>query len=131
MLINDLLAAIKQAAVDAVAADKPMQLTYGQVISAAPLQVQVDQKSLLTIDHLVLTRSVTDYDIDMTVAHQTEPHTHSHSTPQGVTSNETHSHAYVGRKTFRVHGALKVGEHVILLRMQGGQKYIVLDRIGG
>jgi len=131
LLIDDFLVAVKQAALDAVAADKPIQLTYGQVISAAPLEIQVDQKTPLTTDHLVLTRSVTDYDIDMTVAHQTEPHTHSHSTPQGVTSSETHSHAYSGKKTFRVHGALKVGEHVILLRMQGGQKYIVLDRIGG
>lgn len=26
---------------------------------------------------------------------------------------------------------LEKGEEVILLRMQGGQKYIVLDRIGG
>ena len=39
-----------------------------------------------------------------------------------------HKHRYQGRKKWRVHNALKVGEKVILLRCDGGQKYIVLDR---
>ena len=30
-----------------------------------------------------------------------------------------------------VQNALKQGEEVILFRMQGGQKYVVMDRIGG
>lgn len=40
-----------------------------------------------------------------------------------------HSHPYVGTKSFRVHLALKAGEQVILLRADGGQKFIILDRV--
>ena len=39
-----------------------------------------------------------------------------------------HQHAYKGRKTFKVHLALKAGEKVTLISCDGGQKYIVLDR---
>lgn len=43
--------------------------------------------------------------------------------------NLNHSHSYKGKKSFTVHNSLVQGDEVILLRMQGGQKYIVLDRI--
>jgi len=35
---------------------------------------------------------------------------------------------FKGRKKFIIHNNLSVGEKVVLLRMQGGQKFIVLDR---
>ena len=35
------------------------------------------------------------------------------------------------KEQMTIHNALEKGEEVVLLRMQGGQKYIVLDRIGG
>ena len=41
----------------------------------------------------------------------------------------SHKHAYSGRKIFRVHNGLKKGETVVLLRIQGGQRYIVIDRV--
>jgi hypothetical protein len=41
----------------------------------------------------------------------------------------THTHGYVGRKKFLVHLGLKEGERVLLMRIQGGQQYIVLDRV--
>lgn len=41
----------------------------------------------------------------------------------------THSHDIQGRKTVTVHNGLKKGEKVILIRMQGGQKFVVLDRM--
>lgn len=47
----------------------------------------------------------------------------------GVELELTHSHGYSGKKSFLVHNGLKVGEKVILFRVQGGQKYVVLDRI--
>lgn len=43
----------------------------------------------------------------------------------------THTHDIEGTKQMTIHNHLEKGEEVILLRMQGGQKYIVLDRIGG
>lgn len=54
--------------------------------------------------------------------------THSHNNA-GSIFNITHNHNYKGKKTFLVHNRLAVGDEVILLRQQGGQKYIVIDRI--
>ena len=34
-------------------------------------------------------------------------------------------------RTVAEYNALKAGDEIILLRQQGGQKYIVIDRVGG
>ena len=39
--------------------------------------------------------------------------------------------AYVGKKTFKVHNALKAGEKVLLIRVQQGKKFVVIDRVKG
>lgn len=41
----------------------------------------------------------------------------------------SHSHSYSGTKRFLVHNGLKIGEKVVMLRIQGGQKFIVLERL--
>lgn len=41
----------------------------------------------------------------------------------------SHLHNVAGRKRMRVYNGLHKGEKVVLLRMRGGQKYLVLDRI--
>jgi hypothetical protein len=46
-----------------------------------------------------------------------------------VPVSPSHKHA-VGKIQITVHNGLVVGDEVILLRQQGGQKYIVVDRIG-
>ena len=70
--INELVRAVKQAAVDAVKADGPMAVSFGTVTSASPLKIQVDQKKTLTEAQLILTNNVRDFNVDMTVDHQTE-----------------------------------------------------------
>ena len=42
--INELVKAVKQAAVEAVRAEAPVAVCYGTVTSASPLKIQVDQK---------------------------------------------------------------------------------------
>ena len=122
--INELVRAVKQAAVEAVKADGPMAVSFGTVTSASPLKIQVDQKKTLTEAQLILTNNVRDFNVDMTVDHQTE----SQSGGSGEAAFAAHQHAYKGRKTFKVHLALKAGEKVTLISCDGGQKYIVLDR---
>ena len=53
-------------------ATKPVHLLFGEVISVSPLKIQVDQKSIYTEKMLVLTRNVTDFEVDMSVSHITE-----------------------------------------------------------
>lgn len=122
---NDLLIAIKRAAVDAVEATKPTSIVYGKVISISPLKINVEQKMTLTNAQLVLTRNVTDHKIHMTVDHVTE----NRSGGSGDTSFASHNHTYKGKKEFTVHNGLIIGDEVVMIRIQGGQKYIVLDRV--
>lgn len=119
---------MKKAAVEAVKASKPADMVFGKVISAKPLKIKVDQKLILTNKQLVLTRNVTEYEVEMEPipSHWTE----ERSGGSGDAAFESHRHEYKGKKKFKVYNALKNGEEVILMRIAGGQKYIVLDRIG-
>ena len=61
-------------------------------------------------------------------------HSYSGTTNDALSGAEAatkHSHGYKGRKKIMLHYGLKQGESVLLIKMQGGQKYIVIDRIGG
>lgn len=130
---------IKQAAVEAVAASNPCSILFGQVTSITPLKINVEQRLTLDESHLVLTSIVRDFEIEMTVDHFTENdaylntnHLHPFSGTGSVLTasfDSTHKHAYKGKKKYLVHLGLKVGESVMLMRVQGGQKYIILDRV--
>ena len=116
---------VKQAAVEAVEQGKPVYLLFGQVISDSPLKIQVDQKAIYTEKMLVLARNVTDFEVDMSVSHITE----KRSGGAGDAAFEEHDHEYKGRKKFMVHNALVIGDWVLLGRIQGGRRFVVLDRI--
>jgi len=113
---KDILLMLKQASRDTYYTMKPTEISYGTVESILPLIIRIDQKLVLEDMQLILTRNVTDYELSMTVNHNTE-------------SAEGHTHGYTGTKTFTVNNALQQGEKVILFRVQGGQKYLVLDRV--
>jgi len=116
---------VKKAAVDAVEANKPVHLLFGQVISASPLKIQVDQKSIYTEKMLVLTRNVTDFEIDIQVSHLTK----KRGGGSGDPAYEEHDHEYKGRKKIKIYNALIVGDWVVLGRIQGGKRFVVFDRI--
>ena len=133
---------IKQIALSAVGAAKPMEVSFGTVTSVSPLEIQVEQNKFLSSEFLTLTSLVQDFTVDMTVDHKTEPeeeHTHKYfdsdtgleagGSATRTSDPTTHLHAYAGKKSFTVHLGLRQGESVILLRMQGGQRYVVLDRV--
>lgn len=102
---NDLIQVMKKAALQVYEESSPSGIFFGKVISTAPLKIQIEQRLTLEAQHLVLTSLVNDFDIDMTVDNIKKP--------------------------FKVHLGLKIDETVTLLRVQGGQKYIVLDRVRG
>lgn len=108
----DVVEVVKKAALEAVEAAKPVQLLFGQVISAAPLKIQADQKAVYTEKMLVLSRNVTDYEADVTFSCKTEG-----------------GEQLKGKKKLFVHNALLPGDWVLLARMQKGKRFVVLDRI--
>nr|DAX90070.1 MAG TPA: Protein of unknown function (DUF2577) [Caudoviricetes sp.] len=106
-------------------AGEPFEHRKGTVESVNPISVKVDQKLILEEDDLILTHLVRDYDVDISVSHETE----DFELVEGVlTDIKSHKHGYKGRKRITVHNGLKVGEDIVLLKVQGGQTYIVLDR---
>ena len=95
----NLIETIKKAAVDAVRASNPVVFLFGVVIKENPLTINIDQKMELTEEFLVLTSQVKLYET--------------------IINNQ---------KTI-IDNSLKKDEQVILIRMQGGQRFIVLDRM--
>ncbi len=113
-----LLQVMKQSAKETGDATRPVQVCFGKVTSTTPLKIQVDQKITLGKAQLVLTRNVTDYEVEFT-ADSISVYHNKKETPQAT---------WADKQKVKIHNALKVGEEVVLLRQQGGQKYIVLDR---
>ena len=121
---NDLLIAVKKAALEAVNASQPSDFCFGKVTSAKPLKILVEQKMTLGAAQLVLTRNVTDFKTKVTVDWETG----TKSGGSGESSFASHTHAVSGKKEITIHNALQVGDEVILFKKKGGQKYLVLDR---
>lgn len=124
---NDLLSLIKKSAVDAVNASKPTSIVYGKVISRSPLKINVEQKMTLTAAQLVLTRNVTDHKTQMTIGN-TQTYHWEGTEEDPIQVDVGHKHA-IGKISVTIHNGLIVGDEVIMIQMQGGQKYIVLDRV--
>lgn len=131
--MNEIIRVIKQAAVDAVDAQKPCTVLFGTVTKATPLEILVEQKMTLSEAQLILSRSVTDFQTEISfddpnIKQQYTTWDISESTedpPKKIAFKEKTKHKIT------VYNALKVGEKVILLRCAGGQRFVVLDRIGG
>ncbi|KKO50972.1 DUF2577 domain-containing protein [Paenibacillus sp. DMB20] len=90
---------IKKASLSAVSNTNPMAVLYGTVISENPLEVNVDQRFNLTEDFLVVGESMTEYKL------------------------------YIAGEEYVIRQGLKTGDTVLLVRYQGGQTYLVLDRL--
>ena len=129
----DFMKLIKKVAMDAVMASRPADIVFGKVISESPLKIKVDQKLILSSAQLALTRDVTDYEIEMEPSLDEVPISHWTEETSGGSDEsafEAHRHEIKGKKKFMVYNALKKDEEVILMQVAGGQKYIVIDRIG-
>ena len=96
---DPLLKVIKQGGVDAMNAASPADFMGGTVVSTSPLKIKIDQKMTLGTAQLQLTRNVTKYTVRM---------------------NGT---------DVEIDNSLKSGDAVILAKCQGGQRYIVIDKV--
>ncbi|BFH11185.1 DUF2577 domain-containing protein [Paenibacillus melissococcoides] len=94
----NLIGIIKSAAADAVEAGNPVAILRGTVTGIEPLSINVDQRFTLTEEFLIMTDSVRE--LFITIA------------------GEKH----------QIRKSLQPGDTVLMMRVQGGQKYVVLDR---
>lgn len=137
--IND---SIKMIAFNLIDSMRLSDIKFGTVVGVSPLKIKIDEQEPLTEDWLILSNMVKDHDVDITVSMQTveddyliPDHTHGNGNlgnPTTTTSDfdTTHRHDIKGRKKITFHYGLTIGEKVILLRMQGGKRYLVVDRVG-
>ncbi|MDQ0063561.1 DUF2577 domain-containing protein [Paenibacillus harenae] len=108
-----LLDSIKKAGAAAYASGNPMAVLVGKVTSVNPLEVNVDPRFTLPEDFLIVPESLTKMEVDLS---------HSHNSYEGSTG-EALTNKVVIRK------GLEAGDAVLLLRVQGGQQYVVLDKV--
>lgn len=140
---TDLIKIIQKTASATIESGSPCNIVFGTVATIEPLTIMTDQKITLNDKQLVLARNCTEFNLEMSVDHETEDfvyekeHSHTGTSADGgsisissYTEQGEHTHDYQGRKVFTVHNALIVGEKVILVQMSGGQRFIVVDRIG-
>ena len=113
--MSDLLDAMKMAGMGAVDNAGPVRVMFGVVASVEPLSVRVDQKLILPEQALILTDAVRDHEESITIS--------------GITDSDGDSISTTA--TIAVHNALNVGESVILIRVQGGQKYLIIGKGAG
>lgn len=136
---------MKQAARMAADESAPFSFCIGKVLTPLDsqgkgLKIMVDQKLILGDKQLLLTNAVRDYYVKLTTcgesvgeaegaAHKTEKTIRPPAVPEDYGAFDSHDHEYKGDKWFKVNLKLKSGESVLMVRIDGGQKYIVLDRL--
>lgn len=89
----NLIDTIKKISQGAEEASAPCNILYGVVTGINPLEITIEQKLVLTSEFLVLTKNVTDYEVDVSIDWNTETKslsaTHSHSSNINVSVNST------------------------------------------
>lgn len=102
---GDLVRIIKRMVKETVENEKPTRVMYGKVISTNPLKVNIEQRMVLDKNFLVLSDRLT-----------------RKSTRIRIPSTNDQVDVVFDN-------SLKVNDKVILLREQGGQKFIILDKV--
>ena len=93
---------------------------FGVVTAEKPLTIMADQRLMIEGKKILLCSSVVEKEAEETYDMYTE------NSGGGTTY---HSHRILGRKKVVLNNGLKKGEKVLVLRMQGGQSFLVLDRV--
>ena len=101
---GDIIEVMKKAAMGAVAASQPAKFVYGKVTRAKPLEVAVNEKLTLPAHHLRLTQHLTEYRV--------------------LAKMGTGGYQYM-----TIDNKLRVGDKVVLLKNQGGNGFLIIDRV--
>ena len=115
--MSELLDIIKKAGIQGVGAGNPVNVLAGEVKSVNPITVLVDQRFILDADFLVVPESLTKYEIDLK---------HFHAYPADTISEKT---ATALNNKIVIRPGLAAGNKVLLIRVQGGQKYVIFDKV--
>jgi len=115
MSANRFIDLIKTIEKDSRSREQGFAIMYGTVVSADPLQIKVDNRFYLDEESLILTTNVIEKKISLS---------HTHTYASGTTDAALES-------DITIIEALSVSEKVMLLRIEDGQRFVILDRLGG
>jgi hypothetical protein len=129
---SGLIEIIKRSAIEAIESRKPCDLRYGTVISTSPLKVRVTPQFVIPQAMLIVPQQLTDYEIEVTIKPAYDWKTKNIGEGIGSDGVPSHDHKIdFTKKKIQIHGALKVGEKVVMVRQAGGQNFLILDRLVG
>lgn len=144
----DIAGAIRETIANYNNAVKSAGVLFGTVKTEEPLSIELDTKITLPKRFLAVAQHLTDYEIPYNILSE-ERATHRdklkteftevreiddfyvmHEGRQDVQVGSGSLGNFNGRGTVKLLNHLMEGDRVILLRMEGGNMYIVMDRIG-
>ncbi len=117
-----LLNTIKQASTAAMAASNPAAVLFGVVTAEAPLEIRVDQRFTLPAEFLIVPESLTHYEVPLR-------HAHRYTDDSASGSSTKTTEPALPEEPLVIRRRLEAGDKVLLLRVQGGQQYVLLDRV--
>ncbi|MEK3722318.1 DUF2577 domain-containing protein [Paenibacillus sp. FSL H8-0034] len=117
-----MLEIMKSTSIGVIQAGYPASIFTGKVIQLNPLEVTLDpQRDPLTEDFLLVPESMTHYEIDLK-----HLHTYLDASDSGDTTRSTEETL---QEPIVIRRGLEINDVVLLLRVQGGQQYVILDRV--
>ena len=114
---NDLSNVLKKLAIGAVKSEQPMAFCMGKVTKEEPLEITVDERITLNEDFLLFCSSAIEHTGSITLNN----------------INLYNEHPWNDEDTLKItyNDGLMLDDVVLMLRCDGGQRYIVLDRLRG
>lgn len=109
-----MLDVIKQAALDVIKNSNPTAVMFGTVLSISPLEISVDQRLTLTEAFLIVPESMIRFEM---------------LASRFLNGEETPDEESTTGAKVVLRSGMKQGDKVILLRVQGGQQFVVLDKV--
>lgn len=130
---------------------QPTDLLIGTVVSASPLEISINtamanlKSQVLYLTSAVIPKTLTS----LAHTHTTSGLAHTHTVPGDETTGEALTGEYPGSEelsgvvctengvplpnsgSITINRGLAVGDKVLLLRVQSGQKFVVLSRLFG
>lgn len=135
-----LLDLIKTTAMAAFQASNPVNIVVGEVIESKPLKIEVHSKLILTDEFLLVAEHLTRHERIVSLAYEHTQYFSSgrmgdalkqaSSTRKNIGESAPNPYEKYEMKyaQFIYEDGLKIGDKVVLHRVQGGQKYFVSDR---
>lgn len=102
-----MLELIKQASINAMNASNPLDIEFGTVTDSENITIRISQKKILPKEFFIVPESLTRYEVAL--------------------KNSTDEASELEKLVIRE--GLKIGDTVILLKIESGARYLILDKV--